>query len=599
MKPAITRSVILAAAIASCLAAGMVYSNDPLADIERRADSGDVAAQVDAGSRYLRALGVPADIERGLMYLEMAARDTTARKEAAAANAILAEHFDSQKQTPATKARMLRHLRQAAVLGDVRAQTRLGRMLVEAASRGDLPPESATSARNQGRGLLEHAARAGHIEAARTLASMHFTGDGLEKNETIALQWVKLAADRGDSAAGLQYGQTLLERQTDDATAWAYIKVAAQAGTPEAIGLMADNALERNDLEGAIGWAEHAAKTAAPNAAVIAGKVEKEVERRELAEAAKAAEKAEAERLAAEAAKAEAAKAEAERIAAIEAAAKIESERIAATEAAKAAQSVAIAASSNVAAKAARLAETERLTEVERLADEAEASLDAEQQAVSLAATPGAFEDVGAGDLGLNTLAADDSAGALLKQIGSLRSRIGALEEERQQLVQTNERLKAANAALRQKLDKSEAVIASLRQQGTAGGNASRIAATPSADERNRLGIEAFNERRYADAIRLFSAAAEQGHPSALNSLGTLHMRGLGTAPSPDKAVDYFTRAANAGSRSAAQNLALIYQDGMGVPQDREKARAWYRRAAELGAGGAAGSNAAAIASTR
>jgi len=84
-----------------------------------------------------------------------------------------------------------------------------------------------------------------------------------------------------------------------------------------------------------------------------------------------------------------------------------------------------------------------------------------------------------------------------------------------------------------------------------------------------------------AEAFRLYTLSAEQGHPRAQNNLALMYQEGRGTESDPEQAALWYRRAADRGLAVAQGNLGRMYELGRGVPGDATQAALWYRRAAE------------------
>jgi TPR repeat protein len=98
--------------------------------------------------------------------------------------------------------------------------------------------------------------------------------------------------------------------------------------------------------------------------------------------------------------------------------------------------------------------------------------------------------------------------------------------------------------------------------------------------------------QHWAEALKWYRAAAEQGHPNAQYNLGTCYAKGRGVRLGVDvqtwdecweKAVYWFSLAAAQGDAAAQCNLATCYLKGQGVEQDRQEAIRWYEQAAQRG----------------
>ncbi len=87
----------------------------------------------------------------------------------------------------------------------------------------------------------------------------------------------------------------------------------------------------------------------------------------------------------------------------------------------------------------------------------------------------------------------------------------------------------------------------------------------------------------FAEAFKLYRAAAVQGYAYAQASLGTLYYTGQGTTKDVAEAARWFRKAADQGDASGQYGLGGIYERGDGVKQDAAEAVKWYRLAAAQG----------------
>lgn len=87
----------------------------------------------------------------------------------------------------------------------------------------------------------------------------------------------------------------------------------------------------------------------------------------------------------------------------------------------------------------------------------------------------------------------------------------------------------------------------------------------------------------YAAAFKWYKMAADQLHPLALNALGELYARGLGTKSDPGKALACFEAAAQQRIVTAFFNLGYIFSTGSyGQKIDAEKGMFYYLQAADM-----------------
>jgi len=87
----------------------------------------------------------------------------------------------------------------------------------------------------------------------------------------------------------------------------------------------------------------------------------------------------------------------------------------------------------------------------------------------------------------------------------------------------------------------------------------------------------------YAEAVKWYRKAAEQGHARAQYALGFMYESGRGVTQDDSEAVKWYRKAAEQGDASAQSNLGLMYESGRGVTKDDSEAVKWYRKAAKQG----------------
>ena len=87
----------------------------------------------------------------------------------------------------------------------------------------------------------------------------------------------------------------------------------------------------------------------------------------------------------------------------------------------------------------------------------------------------------------------------------------------------------------------------------------------------------------YAEAVKWYRKAAEQGDASAQFSLGYCYKNGQGVTQDYAEAVKWYMKAAEQGYARAQCNLGLCYEKGQGVSQDFAEGVKWYKKAAEKG----------------
>ena len=87
----------------------------------------------------------------------------------------------------------------------------------------------------------------------------------------------------------------------------------------------------------------------------------------------------------------------------------------------------------------------------------------------------------------------------------------------------------------------------------------------------------------YAEAVKWYRKAAEQGNADAQYSLGYCYYKGRGVAKDCAEAVRWIRKAADQGNIDAQCNLGYFYYSGEGVTKDLDKAKELLRKAAAQG----------------
>lgn len=105
----------------------------------------------------------------------------------------------------------------------------------------------------------------------------------------------------------------------------------------------------------------------------------------------------------------------------------------------------------------------------------------------------------------------------------------------------------------------------------------------PSPQESYAKGEEAYDVRYYAEAVKWYRKAAEQGHASAQNNLGYCYFCGEGVETDYAEAAKWFQKAAEQGNAAAQYNLGICYKHGFGVEEDNAEAEKWLKKSTEQG----------------
>ncbi len=99
-----------------------------------------------------------------------------------------------------------------------------------------------------------------------------------------------------------------------------------------------------------------------------------------------------------------------------------------------------------------------------------------------------------------------------------------------------------------------------------------------------KSGKEALARGDFPNAFTQLRLSAEEGHPEAQTSLGTLYFSGTGVQQNYREALKWYERVSSQNDPDALKNMAEIYTHGLGgVRPDMKKAFGLYLNAANLG----------------
>ncbi len=89
-----------------------------------------------------------------------------------------------------------------------------------------------------------------------------------------------------------------------------------------------------------------------------------------------------------------------------------------------------------------------------------------------------------------------------------------------------------------------------------------------------------YSKGKFDEAFELYKKSADQGHMSALDSLGFCYQKGLGTGINLDEAINCYKLSADQGCHTALSNLGFVYLNLLG---DKALSFENYKMAADLG----------------
>ena len=90
-------------------------------------------------------------------------------------------------------------------------------------------------------------------------------------------------------------------------------------------------------------------------------------------------------------------------------------------------------------------------------------------------------------------------------------------------------------------------------------------------------------QQDYAEAVKWYREAAEKGSAKAQFSLGACSEFSLGVGQDYTQATKWYRKAAEQGHAEAQGFLGVCYYNALGVARDYHQAAQWYRKAAEQG----------------
>ena len=84
----------------------------------------------------------------------------------------------------------------------------------------------------------------------------------------------------------------------------------------------------------------------------------------------------------------------------------------------------------------------------------------------------------------------------------------------------------------------------------------------------------------YAESVKWYTKAAEQGHARAQAWLGVMYNLGFGVNRDYKAAAKWYRKAADQGNVLGQLNIARLYSQGKGVSKNLKEAEKWYLRSA-------------------
>ena len=97
------------------------------------------------------------------------------------------------------------------------------------------------------------------------------------------------------------------------------------------------------------------------------------------------------------------------------------------------------------------------------------------------------------------------------------------------------------------------------------------------------LGLKKAVRQDYAEAIKWFKLAADQGNPGAQSNLGFLYENGFGVRQDYAEAFKWYKLSADQGNAYGQFYLGTLYFYGQGVRQDYVEAKEWFGKSCDNG----------------
>jgi len=174
-----------------------LISRQGFGDLEKRAATGDVEAQYQAGARYAEGEGVDESSIQAFTWLEKAAQQGDARAERRVGEMLIAGTGTATNVDAG-----LIWLNKAATQGDVYAQADLGVYYLH----GEILPQDETKAFH----WFLAAAQQGAPAPERSVGAMYFQGQGTTRNVEAGIEWLKRAAAQNEPQALYNLGVAYL-----------------------------------------------------------------------------------------------------------------------------------------------------------------------------------------------------------------------------------------------------------------------------------------------------------------------------------------------------------------------------------------------------
>jgi hypothetical protein len=193
------------------VAPGLSFAdNNPLSDLQARAEQGDVQAQIHLGIKYAGCFGVQCDVIEALKWFHKATDQGSAEAAHDIGNLYASSMLLLDPGTPVqqNEAEAVKWWRKAAEQGYIPAQNRMGRVYENGLSAADFSGKHSGVADivrvdyPEAVKWYRKAANQGDAQSQEALGDMYAKGRGVPQDTVQAYVWYTLAMQQGYADAG-------------------------------------------------------------------------------------------------------------------------------------------------------------------------------------------------------------------------------------------------------------------------------------------------------------------------------------------------------------------------------------------------------------
>ncbi len=95
--------------------------------------------------------------------------------------------------------------------------------------------------------------------------------------------------------------------------------------------------------------------------------------------------------------------------------------------------------------------------------------------------------------------------------------------------------------------------------------------------------LEAFKNRDYTTAFKLYTKSAKAGDSTAQNALSYLYFNGFGVHKNKEKGIEWLKKSAHNMNAVAQYDLGMMYLSGTNIEQNSKLAFSWLDSSSDLG----------------